>query len=104
MMPYESVATSYQCLRTYISGLPCRHLPVSRHDRKTVVMLIVRPRHTNFSGRPGSPIAIREVSAVSVKGVMASLMSRPGMLGILQGNSTTEKVEMEPERQIIFPP
>jgi transposase InsO family protein len=51
MVPSDSVATSHQCLRTYFSGLPCRHFPVSRHDRKTAVRQIVRPCHTNFRGR-----------------------------------------------------
>jgi hypothetical protein len=47
---------------------------------------------------------MREVSAVSVTGLMASLMSRSGMVGILQRNSYTEKVEIRAEGHIIFPP
>jgi hypothetical protein len=42
----------------------------------------------------GSPIAMRVTSAVPATGLMASLMSRSGMVGILHGNSHTEKVEM----------
>jgi hypothetical protein len=49
-------------------------------------MQIVRPRQMNFLGSPGSPIAIRDVSAVSVKGLMGSLMNRSDIIGILQGN------------------
>jgi hypothetical protein len=46
-------------------------------------MQIVRPRQMNFLGSPGSPIAIRDVSAVSVKGLMDSLMNRSDIIGIL---------------------
>ena len=40
---------------------------------------MVRPRHTNSLGSPGSPIAMRAVSAVPVTGLMASLTNRSGM-------------------------
>jgi len=40
---------------------------------------MVRPRHTNSLGSPGSPIAMRVVSAVPVTGLMASLTNRSGM-------------------------
>ncbi len=64
---------------------------------------MVRPRHTNSRGRPGSPIAMREVSAVSVMGLMGSLMKRSGMVGILHhGNPHAEKIEIEPEWHIIL--
>lgn len=79
MVPVVPVATSYQCLRTYILGLPWRHLPVSRQVRNTAYTVMVHPRHTNLRGRPGSPIAIREVSAVSVIGLIGSLMNRSDM-------------------------
>jgi len=67
----------------YISGLPFRHFPVSRHVRKTAETQIVRPRQTNFSGSPGSPTAMRDVSAVSVRGLMGSLMKLSDIIGIL---------------------
>ena len=51
--------------------------------RKTAVTQIVRPRQTNFSGSHSSPIAIRDVSAVSVRGLMGSLMKRSDIIGIL---------------------
>jgi hypothetical protein len=47
---------------------------------------------------------MREVLAVSVMGLMASLISRSGMVGILQGNPCPEKVEMESECHNIPPP
>jgi hypothetical protein len=47
---------------------------------------------------------MRMVSAFSVMGLMASLMSRSDMAGILQGNSHTGKVERESESHIIPPP
>jgi hypothetical protein len=37
----------------------------------------------NFLGSPGSPIAIRDVSAVSLRGLMGSLMKRSDNIGIL---------------------
>ena len=40
---------------------------------------MVRPRHTNSLGNPGSPIAMRAVSTVPATGLMASLMNRSGM-------------------------
>jgi hypothetical protein len=40
---------------------------------------------------------MREVSAVSLKGLMASLMNRSGIVGILQGNPHSVKIEIEPE-------
>ena len=55
--------------------------PINAECRKRI-----QPRHTNLRGRPGSPIAMRMVSAVSVKGLIASLMNRSCMAGILQGN------------------
>jgi hypothetical protein len=45
-----------------------------------------------------------EVAAVSVMGLMASLMNRSDMVGILQGNPCSGKVEMESECRIIPPP
>jgi hypothetical protein len=47
---------------------------------------------------------MREASAVSVMGLMASLMNRSDMVGILQGNPCSGKVEMEAKRHIIPPP
>lgn len=93
MIPSESVATSYQCLRTYISGLPWRHLPVSRQVRNTAWTVMVRPHHTNLRGKPGSPNAMRSVSAVSVMGIMGSLMNFLGIVDILQGNPHSVKPE-----------
>jgi hypothetical protein len=52
--------------------------------QKPALTQIVRPRQMNFSGSPGSPIAIRDVSAVSVKGLMGSLMNFSGIIGILE--------------------
>jgi hypothetical protein len=45
---------------------------------------------------------MRVVSAVSVMGVMASLMNRSGMVGILFGNPHSEKAQMESECLIIL--
>ena len=81
IVSWEFVATSYQCLRTYNSGLPWRHFPVSRQVRTTAATSMVRPRHMNSRGGPGSPNAIREVSYVATTGLMASLTNRSGMLG-----------------------
>ena len=66
-------------------------LPCSAQDRNTARTVTVRPRQTNSRGRPGSPTAMREVSAVSVMGLMASLMNRSSMAGILQGQSNIGK-------------
>jgi hypothetical protein len=79
---FEVVATSNQCLRTYNSGLPWRHFPVSRQVRSTAAILMVRPRHTNSRGSPGSPTAIREVSHVATTGLMTSLTNRSGMITV----------------------
>ena len=76
----EVVETSNQCFRTYNSGLPCRHFPVSRQVRKTAAILMVRSRHMNSRGSPGSPTAMREVSNVVPTGVMTSLMNRSGKI------------------------
>ena len=77
---FEVVATSNQCLRTYNSGLPWRHFPVSRQVRSMAAILMVRSCHTNSKGSPGSPTAIREVSHVATTGLMTSLTNRSGMI------------------------
>jgi hypothetical protein len=47
---------------------------------------------------------MREVSAVWVMGLMASLMNRSDMVGILQDNLCSGKVEIESECHIIPTP
>lgn len=75
--------TANQCLRTYNSGEPWLHFPISRHVRVMPVMVMVRPRQTNSRGSPGPPVDMSKVSQVAVTGLIASLTNRSGMITAL---------------------